>query len=680
MFRKIRQDYILLIFIKLLLPAALLSGQGQKTREISAAALEDKIYASWLGQCVGNIYGLPHENRYIDVPGPDDFPLGYFDLSRLRKNNGPFSDDDTDIEYMYLLAMEKYGLEPTYGQLAESWKHHVRGKVWLANRAALAAMHYGYSPPATGFKANNPHWFQIDPQLINEIWAVTAPGMVNYAAGKSAWTARIMDDDWGVEPTMAYAAMYAAAFFERDVDSLLRAGKRALPPEGRFIKTIEYVENLYREYPQDWKSARHKVTQKYFHGEPPDTRTIWNANLNGALGIMALLYGRGDFQRTLDLACALGMDADNQAATLAGLIGLMKSSRGIPRELLFPLPDRHWEQPLNDIYKNVSRHDMPDIGLRELARRTLLQTEKMILQNGGEKWSEDGEFYYRINPDARFIAPLELPAGPPPFIVAGQSFRFPIPVSGGESPYGWGLRGGILPAGATFRNGVIEGNVSQAGLYKLRVVVKQGGTNAEREYRLLVRGKNLAPSAARVLAGVRKTNTTVRDAMWLSVPRSFYAEDLESIIRDGQTLGPGSTFYSIKEGEGARQTDLYGYEWGEEQWIGLIAYHTGTVEENGGWFQTLKAESRDEEGNWSEVEDLFLSPNLPPELPDGINPYNKPHFVEYLLAFKPVRTKAVRIIGQAGSAQHWKSKKIPFTSITELSIHGPLPGYENLRQ
>ncbi len=675
--RKLEGKHIRLFFFSafFLVSSGLL--HAQETLKISASVLEDKIYASWLGQCVGNIYGLPHENIYIEEPGPDDFPLGYYDLSRLQKNDGAFSDDDTDIEYMYLLAMENYGPEPTYGQLAESWKHHVRGKVWLANRAALAAMHFGYSPPATGFKANNPHWFQIDPQLINEIWAVTAPGMVNYAAGKSAWAARIMDDDWGIEPTVAYAAMYAAAFFASDIDSLIQITKKSLGPETRFYRSTEYAENLYREHPQDWKTARRMIVQRYYHEEPPDTRTIWNANLNGALGILAVLYGRGDFQQTLDLACAMGMDADNQAATLAGLIGLMKGSQGIPQQLLFPLPERHWEKPLNDIYKNVSRHDMPDISLRELARRTLQQTEKIILQNGGDKWSEDGKVYYKVNHEARFIAPLELPAGPPPFIEAGKSFRFPIPVSGGEPPYRWGIRGGVIPAGAAFRNGVIEGKVPKPGVYKLRVEVKQGSEKAQREYRLLVRGQNLALSAAQVLAGVKKTNIAVRDAMWLSVPRSFYAEDLEPIIRDGQTLGSGSTFYSI-EGEVAQQRDFYGYEWVEEQWIGLIAYHTGTVEENGGWFKTLKAEYRDGAGNWREVEDFVLSPKLPPELPEGVNPYNKPHFVEYLLAFKPVRTKAVRIVGEAGSASHWKSKKIPFTSISELTVHGPQRGYKGL--
>ena len=35
--------------------------------------------------------------------------------------DGAFSDDDTDIEYMYLLQMEQHGIEPTYAQLAAAW-------------------------------------------------------------------------------------------------------------------------------------------------------------------------------------------------------------------------------------------------------------------------------------------------------------------------------------------------------------------------------------------------------------------------------------------------------------------------------------------------------------------------------------------------------------------------------
>ena len=77
----------------------------------------------------------------------------------------------------------------------------------------------------------NPNWFQIDPQLVNEIWAVTAPGMVDYATQNSAWAARITNDGFGIEPTIHYAAMYAAAFFEErlwiGVQDLSRRGHAA---------------------------------------------------------------------------------------------------------------------------------------------------------------------------------------------------------------------------------------------------------------------------------------------------------------------------------------------------------------------------------------------------------------------------------------------------------------------
>lgn len=115
---------------------------------------EDKVHASLLGQLVGNLYGLGYEFKFIDEPGPETMPYGYTEgvLQRVDEMNGGFSDDDTDIEYMYLLQMERHGIEPTYGQLAEAWKQHVRERVWVANRVALTLMHTGLYPPHTGRK------------------------------------------------------------------------------------------------------------------------------------------------------------------------------------------------------------------------------------------------------------------------------------------------------------------------------------------------------------------------------------------------------------------------------------------------------------------------------------------------------------------------------------------------
>jgi len=644
-----------------------------KELKISLEKYQDKVYASWLAQCIGNIYGLPHENRYIDEPGPETFPYGYSNQDRrLRVTNGAFSDDDTDIEYMYLLGMEKYGPEPTYEQLAQSWKYHVRDRVWLANRAALGAMHYGLTPPVTGMKDYNPHWFQIDPQLVNEIWAVTAPGMVDYAAAKSGWAALITDDDWGIEPTIHYGAMYSAAFFESDIHKLIDIGTAVLLENSRFAQTVEGMKALYRKYPGDWKRARREMAEKYYHNEPVDTKTIWNANLNGACGILALLYGEGDLQKTLDLSCAIGFDADNQAATMSGLLGVVHGTKGLPKELLFPFPELDWKEPFNDIYKNITRYDIPDASLKDMAARMAKQGEKLILMQGGKKVTKDGKDFYVINSNAKFVAPLELPTAPMPIIEVGKKVEYNFSVSGGKPAIKWSVLKGQFPAGIRFKDGKMTGAARKPGLYRVQLQIQQGDKKSSRNFKLVVRGKNLAPAAAKILASVKHTNTKTRDAMWLTVARSLYSDHLEDVIRDGKVTGDSSTFYSINDSSKPKK-DYYGYEWAEPQTIGLLGFHTGSMEENGGWFTSIDVQYRGDDGTWIPVEKLVISPSLV----KGDKPHNKPHFVEYLLAFKPVETTAIRMIGNAGGSKHWYSKPAYFTSISELSVHSQSPNFEN---
>src|SRR6056300_1574884 len=55
------------ILLVSLLSANTVNGQE---RAISEKELNDKISAFWLGQLVGNYYGLPFENRYVDEPVP----------------------------------------------------------------------------------------------------------------------------------------------------------------------------------------------------------------------------------------------------------------------------------------------------------------------------------------------------------------------------------------------------------------------------------------------------------------------------------------------------------------------------------------------------------------------------------------------------------------------------------
>jgi hypothetical protein len=653
------------------------SGVSAATRQrISVAEYQDKVYASWLGQCAGNIYGLAHEQKYFREPGPDNFPLGYsgWGASRMKELNGAFSDDDTDVEYMYLIAMEKHGIEPTYAQLAELWRRHVRREVWLGNRAAVGAMQYGYTPPWTGTKSINPQWFQIDPQLVNEIWAVTAPGMVRYAAGKSAWAARIMSDDWAIQPTIHYGAMYAAAFFESDILKLIEIGKAALPPGAKFIHTVDTMVALYRKYPTDWKAARKESLQSLYFEEPESTRTATNSNLNAGLGILALLYGGGDLQRTLDIACALGFDADNQAATMSGLLGVVHGTKGIPRSLLFPYPELHWAEPLNDRYINVTREELPDAGLKDMARRMAAQGETVVVSHGGRRMVEQGVEYLEVNSDAEFQPAFEFPIGPLPEIEAGKPVNHEFLIVGAKEPPVWRRVSGTLPAGLTFKAGRISGITNDTpGVYPLSLEVRSGKIALRRDIKLIVRGENLARKADRILAPIQHADLSLRKLLIIDSPPTLFSDSIE-VIRDGRRNGDGATFLSLGAGFTPR-TDAYGYEWSSAQKVGLVSFSTGFLEELSGWFTALQVEYKDESGAWMPVKNQFSYPPFP----EGNDPVTKAHFAEYLLFFDPVQTRAIRITGGVGSAKG-RIKDVPlFTSISELSAYGSMRGSSLLR-
>jgi hypothetical protein len=636
-----------------------------KALKISVSELRDKIAGAWIGQMIGNIYGLPHENKYIDKPGPQNWPYGYTkNLDKLKKYKGAFSDDDTDIEYMYLLLMEKEGVEPGYEQIRESWMAHVRDRVWLANRAALGLMHAGFTPPFTGNKELNPHWYQIDPQLINEIWAYTSPGMVRYAAQKSDWAARVTSDEWGVEPTILYGAMYAAAFFEKDVRKLIDIGMKQLPPDGRYVQTVRDMIALHSKYPDNWQTARQEMADRYYVHEPLMTKTIWNANLNGACGILALLYGGGDFQKTLDLACAMGFDADNQAATLAGLLGVINGLKDLPPDLYLPVEG--WTKPFNNQYINITRFDMPDAQIDDLIQRTLNQALKLVLQHGGNLKGPSGKEVLTINTIDDFNPPGEFYLGPPPRIEIGKYFEHCFYTSANKK-YHWTMIGGALPEGVNFEHGKISGTAVKPGRYSITLQLDDGKRKIIREFELLVRSVNIAPLADSILCNVRELNEAVLDSCWYTFGKPMYAKSV-NVINDGKLNGEGSVFYSLAAKARIPKVDYFGYLWKNDQDISMLGFHSGCMEEFGGWLTSLNVQYLDEQGKWKPVEKLDIKPALP------ATPivFFQPHFVEYVLSFAPVHTRAIRIIGDTMVENHWHkyTKQVSsFTSITELSVY-----------
>ena len=172
------------ILLTCLLP--ILSAVNAEELMISKAELTDRVLGFWNGQLLGNYIGFPFENLYsedaIPVLVERIYTADYEGEVQLKINNndrrghipilarslgGAFSDDDTDIEFVTLHAVEKYGLGITYPEITEASKTHINDFIWVANREARNLMDQGFVAPDTGRKENNKHWFQIDPQSVS---------------------------------------------------------------------------------------------------------------------------------------------------------------------------------------------------------------------------------------------------------------------------------------------------------------------------------------------------------------------------------------------------------------------------------------------------------------------------------------------------------------------------------
>ena len=391
------------VVICLVVPLLFAAVVRAEERAISETELVDKATAFWLGQLVGNYLGLPFENKYVDEPLPMlvDRIYTYADDEELQINRedhrghipyvcvavgGAFSDDDTDIEFVTLHAVEKYGLDITHAEITEMWKRHINRKIWVANATARGLMDRGLVAPDTGRKANNLNWFAIDPQLVNEIWSAFYPGMTKKAGERALWGARITSDDWGTHPTIAYGVMISAAFFEKDPQKLVELAIEAVPDEGPFAEGMRDVVRWHEEG-HDWRTTRQKIHDKYYAYEKGSYKAPVSgvsSLVNGLCGILAVLYGEGDFVKTVGIAVAAGYDCDNQAATVGGLIGVMHGTAAIPDELTKNVTPRGWAEPFNNLYVNFSRDELPvATPITEIAERIAAIAKTAILDNGG---------------------------------------------------------------------------------------------------------------------------------------------------------------------------------------------------------------------------------------------------------------------------------------------------------
>ncbi|HIJ51797.1 MAG TPA: ADP-ribosylglycohydrolase family protein [Planctomycetes bacterium] len=349
--------------------------------KLPAEVLRDKIRGGLLGQLLGNLNGLQHEMKYINEPGNVQEYVPALP-------EGARTDDDTDLEWVYIVAMQRHNeimLPPL--MIVQLWKGRINKRIWCSNQYARQLMDIGVQPPLTGSIVLNP-WadFNISGQFICETFGLLAPGMPQTAARIGLNYTRVTIDAEPAQTTQLFTTMIATAFITNDIDKILDAGVNAIDPKCAVRQIVNDVRRWYRLHPNNWHTTRRLVKAKYSrHNGAMRDRNGYE--LNTASTIAALLYGQGDFVNTLKTAFNFGWDADNNAATSGTIIGVVKGYRW--------MLSRGWQ--IVDRYRNTTRDDMPmDETITSFADRLIDLAGQIIIANGGRRENINGQLAFHI--------------------------------------------------------------------------------------------------------------------------------------------------------------------------------------------------------------------------------------------------------------------------------------------
>ncbi|MFZ3560859.1 ADP-ribosylglycohydrolase family protein [Streptomyces sp. BH055] len=331
---------------------------GPRVTDLTERALSDRVLGGWLGRIAGNMLGKPVEqgevwtreriDRYLRqakaLPLTDYLPEPPSDevASALRPEwrqcvrgriHGSCRDDDVDYAVLGLHLLETHGFAFTTEQVGEVWLLRLPYlQTFTAERAAYRNLANGLKPPLTA-TYDNPHQEWIGALIRADVFGWTSPGAPRRAASLARRDAVLSHTGNGVYGAMWAAALTSAAFTAPTPRAALDAALCVIPASSRLARVVRRTASLH-DSRLTWEETLSTVAKEtaglgWIHTVP-----------NAAVITAGLLYGDGDFTRTVALTVRGGLDTDSNGATAGSFAGVLCGAAAIPPQWTEPLEDR----------------------------------------------------------------------------------------------------------------------------------------------------------------------------------------------------------------------------------------------------------------------------------------------------------------------------------------------------
>lgn len=308
-------------------PSAATPPPPPETASWSVVELEERIRGAWAGKMIGVVAGTPFEFRHCGrtVEGPihHDLPTS---VALLQ--------DDIYVNLVFLEALEREGIEAPMSAFAAALRDSRFG-LYHANLAARRNLLLGIEPPLSGQPPFNLHADDIDFQIEADFIGLVAPGLPRTASEIAFRVGPVMNSGDGVYGGVFVANLYALAFVESDPRRLVERALEALPAESAYRLCVETALAAHAKNPDgDWREAWKRVQEEWDGQDwcPGGLGSPFNidAKINGAYVAIALLYGAGGWEKTLEIGVRCGQDADCNPSTALGILGAMRGYAALP--------------------------------------------------------------------------------------------------------------------------------------------------------------------------------------------------------------------------------------------------------------------------------------------------------------------------------------------------------------
>ncbi len=338
---------------------------------LNRETIRNKILGCWIGKNIGGTVGAPYEGKreLLEVTG------------FASRKGEPLPNDDLDLQLIWLCALEELGPQRlTCRELAEYWVSYIP-PYWNEYGVGKANVAGGILAPMSG-EFENKKWKHSNGAWIrSEIWACLAPGYPQIAR-RYAFEDACVDHGLG-EGTVAEqftATVESLAFFRSDIRGILEEGLSAIPADSRVAKAVRTVMEGY-DAGKSWKDVRLELIEQ--------SKDIgwFQAPANIGFCVLGLLYGEGDFKKSVLTAVSCGDDTDCTGATVGAFLGILYGKDGIPADWAEYVGDRIVTCSVNNGYNRVRKIQ----DCNTLTERVMCQIPVVLLAHDLPTEYTDGE-------------------------------------------------------------------------------------------------------------------------------------------------------------------------------------------------------------------------------------------------------------------------------------------------